>query len=98
MIIKKDRILAILKNFKENHAKEYGIVEIGIFGSIARNEEKEDSDIDIVFKTDIPNLFRTARMKVELEKIFEKPIDIVRLRDNMNSQLKQNIIREACYV
>ena len=44
----RDAILAILRDFKQNFAEKYGILEIGVFGSIARDEAREDSDVDIV--------------------------------------------------
>ena len=34
----RDSILAILRDFKQNFAEKYGILEIGVFGSIARDE------------------------------------------------------------
>ena len=43
----KDEIIAILQNFKEEFGKRYGIEKLGLFGSVARGEQKEDSDIDI---------------------------------------------------
>ena len=45
-----DEILSILRGFKRNCAGEYGIIEIGIFGSFARDEAKEDCDIDVMFR------------------------------------------------
>jgi predicted nucleotidyltransferase len=37
-------------------------------------------------------------MKVELEKIFERQVDVVRLREGMNPRLKQRILKEAKFV
>ena len=42
----KDEIIAILRNFKEEFGERYGIEKLGLFGSVARGEQKEDSDID----------------------------------------------------
>ena len=38
--------LSILKNYKASQAGKYGITRMGIFGSVARGEQKEDSDIE----------------------------------------------------
>ena len=38
-------ILKILKEFKENHAEEYGILLMGIFGSVARDRTTDESDM-----------------------------------------------------
>ena len=96
--MKRDDILSILRTFKENAAAEYDIKRIGIFGSFARGEANKDSDVDIVFETDSPNLFRTARMKTDLERLLSRHVDVVRFRANMNPRLKSRIAREAQYV
>ena len=96
--MKSDDILSILRTFKQNAAAEYEIKRIGIFGSFARGEASEDSDVDIVFETDSPNLFRTARMKSDLERLLSRHVDVVRFRTNMNPRLKSRIAREAKYV
>jgi uncharacterized protein len=55
--MKRDDILAILREFMRDHAEEYGILEIGVFGSTARDEAGEESDVDICIKTKTPNPF-----------------------------------------
>ena len=93
----RDEALAILKRFKERHGAEYGLTAIGLFGSLARDAATEDSDIDVVFQTERPNLFRASRMRQELETMMGRRVDIVRLRDRMNPHLKQRILRDARY-
>ena len=44
----KEYILQELKHFKEEFKKLYGVTKLGIFGSVARNEIHNESDIDIV--------------------------------------------------
>ena len=53
--MEKDELLDILRKFKNEREKKYGILEIGIFGSSARNEAGVDSDVDICIKTATPN-------------------------------------------
>lgn len=89
---------ALLRVFKEQHAEEYRLIALGYFGSYARNEASEQSDVDIVFETDAPNLFRTAMMKQDLEALLGRRVDVVRLRELMNPRLKDRIQREAQYV
>jgi len=91
-------VLARLKMFKESRQAEYSLRSLGIFGSFARGQAQEDSDVDVVFETSEPNLFRTSRMKQELEEILARRVDVVRLRERMNPRLKQRILREARYV
>lgn len=87
-----------LKSFKIVHQRQYGIVALGIFGSFARGEESDASDVDIVLETETPDLFNIVHIKEDLEKQLRLPVDIVRLRDKMNPFLKKRIINEAIYV
>ena len=91
-------VLARLRAFKESHQAEYCLSSLGVFGSFARGQVQEESDVDVVFETSEPNLFRTSRMKQELEELLARRVDVVRLRERMNPSLKQRILREARYV
>jgi len=91
-------ILEILKDFKERHAQEYGILLIGIFGSVARDQATEESDVDIFLKTETPDPFNIVHIKEALEEKLQQHVDIVRLRDSMNPSLKNRIEKEAVYV
>ena len=94
----RESILAKLRDFKERHGEEYGLRAIGVFGSFARDEAREDSDIDIVFDTSMPNLLRTSRMRQDLEEFLGRHVDVVRFREDMNPRLRERIRREAHYV
>lgn len=96
--MKRDEILAILRELKRDHAEKYGILEIGVFGSVARDEATEDSDVDICIKTKTPNPFMLVHLKEEIEERVRKHVDIVRVRENMNHFLKERIAKEARYV
>ena len=58
----KTTILEFLQSNKQKLAQDYGVTKIGLFGSYARDEAKEDSDIDIAVemesnKKNIHNFF-----------------------------------------
>jgi predicted nucleotidyltransferase len=89
------QILSTLRKYKREHAKEYGIEEIGIFGSFARGEATDESDIDIFLKLKRSNLFLLSRIRIELEALLGMPTDVVQLRDRMNRYLKKHIEDEA---
>ena len=91
-------VLAILRDFKQNFADKYGILEIGIFGSIARGEDREDSDVDICIKTKTPDPFALVHIKEEIENRVQRHVDIVRMRKKMNPFLKERIEKEGVYV
>ena len=39
--------LTKIRQFKQQFAEKYGIISIGIFGSVARGEQHEESDLDV---------------------------------------------------
>ncbi|MDZ4185269.1 MAG: nucleotidyltransferase domain-containing protein [Desulfuromonadales bacterium] len=93
-----ERLRTRLREFKEQRGAEYHLLALGYFGSYARNEAAAESDVDIVFETDAPNLFRTSSMRLDLIEWLGRPVDIVRLRETMNPRLKARVEREAVYV
>ena len=97
-ILHRARLEALLKAFKQQHAEEYHLLALGYFGSYARGEASEDSDVDIVFDTDAPNLFRAVAMKQDLEELLGRRVDVVQLRGLTNPRLKARVEKEAVYV
>jgi predicted nucleotidyltransferase len=97
-MMKKEELIEILRNYKNERANYYGIVTIGIFGSIARGDAREESDVDIVLQIREPDLFMLAGIKDELEERIHRPVDIVTYKDKINLFLKKKIDEEAVYV
>ncbi len=97
-ITRRSEVLETLGRHKREFAARYGITSLGVFGSVARDEADEGSDVDIVYETDSPNLFRTVRMKQELEALLRRRVDVVRWRDRLSPRLRERIAREAVYV
>lgn len=95
--MKKKEIIEILRQYKKETAGRYGIVDIGIFGSVARGEAGEGSDVDVVVRIVKPDLFMLVGIKNELEEKLLRPVDIVTYRKNMNKFLKKRIDGEAVY-
>ena len=96
--MQRDYALDLLAQYKKNNYVKYGIKNIGIFGSVARDEATESSDVDICIETKTPDMFMLIHIKDELQNIFHKSVDIVRLRERMNPYLKRRIEKEAVYV
>ena len=94
----RDDILAILREFKRTCAEKYGILELGLFGSVAREAAGEESDVDICIKTRTPDPFVLVHIKEDLEERVRKHVDIVRVREKMNPFLKARIEKEGIYV
>ena len=96
--LRRSDVLELLARHKAEFAVRYAITALGVFGSVARDEAGDQSDVDVVYATDSPNLFRAAHMKQELETIFRRRVDVIRWRERLNPRLKARIAREAVYV
>lgn len=72
------QILNLLKTKKPELEKRYAISELGLFGSYARGDNNENSDIDILvdFRGRIDG-FDYIRLAHELEDMFKQKIDMV---------------------
>ena len=94
----RDEIVLSLRRFKEMNQKKYRIVNIGLFGSAARDTMNEQSDVDVVVELEEQDLFDMIGIKQDLEEILHKPVDIISYREKMNQFLKKRIDKEAVYV
>lgn len=94
----RSQVLDILRKMKPVLQERYGVTNLGIFGSVARDEATERSDVDVVFEIEQPNLFTSVNIKEDLEAELNIPVDLIRYRERMNRYLKARIEREAVYV
>ncbi len=93
----RETILKELRRLKPDFEQQYGVTRIGIFGSVARNEIREDSDVDVVVEMRDPDLFYMVHIKEALENNLKRPVDVIRYRTMMNRYLRARIDREAVY-
>lgn len=90
--------ITLLRDYMKKNASKYNITRMGIFGSVARGEQREDSDIDVYLETSKPSMFAMVHIKEDLQTLFGCHVDLVRLRDKMDSFLRQRIEEEGIYV
>ncbi len=57
-------------------AKQYGVSDIRVFGSVARGDADEDSDVDLFLEGFEGSLLRFATLKTQLEDLIGHPVDI----------------------
>jgi hypothetical protein len=96
--MKKDDIILSLRRFKEINQQKYNIIRIGLFGSAARDNMREQSDIDVVVELETQDLFDLIGIKLDLEEQLSQEVDVVSYRKKMNEFLKRKIDKEAVYV
>jgi predicted nucleotidyltransferase len=90
--------IQLLKSCQQTLKSDFGVRSLRIFGSVAREEQKEASDVDICVETTTPNPFLIMDLKDYLENLFDCSVDIVRFREKMNPYLKRQIEEESIYV
>jgi predicted nucleotidyltransferase len=78
--------------------KPYRPKRIGLFGSVARNEENNNSDIDILFSLYEPiGLFTLSKIHFELEEKLHKKVDLIS-EGGLNKFIKERILKEVRYI
>ena len=87
-----------LAAFKQAFGAQFGITKLGIFGSVARHENTEDSDIDIVVEVEKPTLSLMYELKEKLKAIFNCNVDLVRFRSTLRPLFKSNILNDVIHV
>lgn len=97
-MMKREDYIHQLTTCKQYLMQKFGLRSIRLFGSVARGDNHEDSDLDVCVETDSPNPFLLMDLKEELESMFKHSVDIVRYREHMNPYLRQQIDKEGVYV
>ncbi|MCD8094486.1 MAG: nucleotidyltransferase family protein [Bacteroides sp.] len=93
-----EEIIELLREFKRTAGEKYGIEQLALFGSAARGEQREDSDIDICVKLRKTTFRIYNAIKEDLEHLFQLKVDLLTLHENMRQLFRQNIERDAIYI
>jgi len=73
----------------------FGVHTLALFGSVARDEATETSDLDFLVEFEGAATFdRYMDLKIFLEDLFEKPIDLVTKR-SLKPQIRQTVLEES---
>ena len=76
----------------------YNVEHIGVFGSMARGDNKEESDIDLLVKFSQPvGFFTFIKLEDYLAAILGKKVDLV-TEKALKSAIKDDILQEVVYV
>ncbi|AGB02095.1 nucleotidyltransferase family protein [Methanoregula formicica] len=91
-------ILSSLKKLKGDVAREYSVKTIGVFGSVARDEQTGTSDIDLLVEFSKPVGFVTfMRLENFLSEKLGTQVDLV-TSDSLKPVIRQDILAEVIYV
>lgn len=94
----KTMILDFLREHKTELAEKYGVLKIGLFGSYARNEQNDESDIDVAVEIskDKKNIHTFLGLKRELENSLGKTVDLG-IESTLKPIARQYISKEIIY-
>ena len=90
-------INAILRSDKDRLFRKYGLKLLAIFGSYARNQQNEKSDIDILVEFERPVGMEFIDLAIELEAILKTKVDLVS-KNGIKSKYFSSISQELNYV
>jgi predicted nucleotidyltransferase len=94
--MKRDEILQLLAAHRQELAR-FSVKSLAIFGSVARDEARPDSDVDILVEfAEAVGLFEFVRLKDYLETLLDRPVDLVS-PDALKEQLRERILKEAVH-
>lgn len=99
-MVSKEDILDYLSEKKDEFFSEYQLVKLGLFGSFARGEASEHSDIDLIIEfkqntEDLPD--KKSKIKLAVENQFHREVDLCREK-YMKPYFKSHILKSAIYV
>ena len=94
----RDDIMRVLIEERQNLEDRFDITSLALFGSVARNEARTDSDIDLLveFKSPI-GLLKFIELQQHLEKLLGCRVDIGTKR-SLKSRIKDQVLQEAIHV
>jgi predicted nucleotidyltransferase len=94
----KEDILALLKDELPNLRNEYGVDTLAIFGSYAKGEQMEGSDIDMLVEFSEPvSLFDLIGLENQLTDLLGVKVDLGTF-ESIKPMLKDEILNSAVYV
>ena len=91
------KYIKILKKLKPMLKEEFKVSKIGIFGSFVRNEQKKDSDVDIIVEFSEPIGLKFFELVELLEEKFKRKVDLVSM-DGISPHIKPYIENEVVFV
>jgi len=94
--VERDEILQLFEQHRIE-LQRFGVKSIALFGSIANNTAREHSDVDVLVEFGEPvGLFEFVRLKIYLEELCGRPVDLV-TADALKATMREQVLREAVY-
>jgi predicted nucleotidyltransferase len=90
----RDRLLELREDIRRA-AAEHGVRDVRVFGSVARGEERDESDVDFLVAVEPGrSLLDLARLELRLEQLLGRPVDVV-TEAGLRDAVRTAALREA---
>ena len=89
------QVIDLLSQHKLEWRRLYGIQDLALVGSLARNEADLGSDVDLCVILELPNPFSLVHFQQAVQQLLGVRVDVVTRWPGMNPALKQEIERDA---
>lgn len=87
-----------LLQIKPRLQQVYRVTELGIFGSYARQEQTEASDVDVLIDYDrAPTLFKLVELREDLSKVLGMKVDVV-TKNGLKPRIRERVLSEVIYL
>lgn len=95
--MRRDEILLLLREHR-TEVEKFGVTSLAVFGSVARDEARDNSDVDVLVEFQTPPTFRSYMgLKFFLEDLLGRSVDLVS-RGALKPRVRPYVEREAVYV
>ncbi|MEC4815884.1 MAG: nucleotidyltransferase family protein [Scytonema sp. PMC 1069.18] len=93
-----EELKQILRQSKQLLQEHYRITQLGIFGSYARGEQTEESDVDVLIDYEqAPTLFKLVELRDYLSHVIGMKVDIV-TQNGLKPRIRDRVLSEVVYV
>ena len=93
-----DELKKTLQNHKAALKDEYGVIEIGLFGSYTKGNQKKTSDVDILVEFEKAiDLFTFVHLKNHLSDLLGANVDLV-IKKALKPKIGERILSETVYI
>jgi uncharacterized protein len=95
-----EEVKTILQKYKPLLKEKYGVKKLGVFGSVARGDNKDKSDIDVLVefsKDSNIGMFEYVDLQDYLKKILKRKVDLT-TKQGLKKAIKKSVLEETLYV
>ena len=94
----RERVFEILRDNRDRLKTDFGVASLALYGSIARDQATDASDVDLLVEFDRPTgFFALERLQLDLQRLLGCSVDINTPR-SLRKSIRDQVIREAVHV